>query len=130
MPALVRRTLPGNDEPVTDYAPELERITARARSGDRIVLGTLKETGRRLGQAVSVVADLVDPRVVVLGGAFATLSPWLLPAAEAELSTRALIVSEAGTRIVVSKLEPGSAAAGGAALALDRLEAGHLPTPS
>ena len=127
LPALVRRALPGDDDPVTDYAPELERMIARARSGDHIVLGTLKDAGRRLGQAVSVLADLVDPRVVVLGGAFATLSPWLLPAAEAELSTRALPAGEAGTRIVVSKLEPGSAAAGGAALVLDRLEAGHLP---
>jgi predicted NBD/HSP70 family sugar kinase len=127
LPALVRSAFPGDDDPITDYAPEIERLSALARAGDRIVLGALADGGRRLGQAVSVLTDLVDPQAVILGGTFATLSPWLLPAAGAEARSRALTAGETGTEIVVSTLEPGSAAAGGAALTLDRLEAGQLP---
>jgi predicted NBD/HSP70 family sugar kinase len=95
-------------------------------------VATLTEAGRRLGHAVSVLADLLDPRVVVLGGTLATLAPWLLPAAEAEVKTRAVAqtpgVGEAG-RVVVSTLGDGAVAAGGAALVLDRLESGELPAP-
>lgn len=130
LPALVRATLFDTDEPITDYAPEIERIIALAGSGSPVVRAALAEAGRRLGQAVSVLADLVDPQVVVLGGAFAPLSAWLLPAAEAEARSRALTAGETAVEIVVSTLEPGSAAAGGAALALDRLENGHLPASS
>jgi predicted NBD/HSP70 family sugar kinase len=131
LPALVRAALPDTDAdgPVTDFAPELERMAALARSGDEAAGTALTEAGSRLGQAVSVLADVLDPRVVVLGGAFATLSDWLLPAVEAEVKARAVAPGEAG-HVAVSTLEPGSAATGGAALALDRLEAGHLPVPA
>ena len=128
LPALIRAALPDAeaDGAVTDFAPELERMTALARSGDDVVVRALADAGSRLGHAVSVLTDLLDPRVVVLGGAFATLSPWLLPAVEAEVKARAVAPGDTG-RVVVATPEGGSAAAGGAALALDRLEAGHLP---
>jgi predicted NBD/HSP70 family sugar kinase len=128
LPALIRDALPDTaaDGPITDYAPEIERMAALAGAGDEVALAALGEAGRRLGHAVSVLADLLDPRVVVLGGAFATLSRWLLPAIEAEVKDRALAPDEAG-RVVVSTLDPGAIAAGGATLVLDRLEEGHLP---
>ena len=128
LPALIRAALPDTeaDGAVTDFAPELERMTALARSGDEVVVRALADGGSRLGHAVSVRTDLLDPRVVVLGGAFATLSPWLLPAVEAEVKARAVAPGDTG-RVVAATPEDGSAAAGGAALALDRLEAGHLP---
>ncbi len=128
LPALIRAALPDAeaDGAVTDFAPELERITALARSGDERAVRALADGGSRLGHAVSVLTDLLDPRVVVLGGAFATLSPWLLPAVEAEVKARAVAPGDTG-RVVAATPEGGSAAAGGAALALDRLEAGHLP---
>jgi predicted NBD/HSP70 family sugar kinase len=128
--ALIRRALPDPDAdgPITDYAPELDRLAALAGAGDGTVVGAFAEAGRRLGQAVSVLTDLLDPRVVVLGGVFADLAPWLLPAAEAEVKARAVVPGEPG-RVVVSTLGPGAVAAGGAALALDRLEAGELPAP-
>ncbi|GGL14266.1 ROK family transcriptional regulator [Mangrovihabitans endophyticus] len=127
LPALVRTALPDTeaDGPITDYAPEIDRMAALA-AGDATVSGALAEAGRRIGHAVSVLADLLDPRVVVLGGAFTPLAPWLLPAVEAEVKARATAPEQTG-RIVVSTLDPGAVAAGGAALALDRLEAGHLP---
>ena len=76
-----------------------------------------------------MLAELLDPQVVVLGGSFATLAPWLLPALQAELAARAP-GDEPGCRVTVSTLHPDGAALGGAMLALDRLEAGKLPAPA
>ncbi|MEU8614295.1 ROK family protein, partial [Actinoplanes sp. NPDC048791] len=127
---LVRRALPDTapDGPIVDFAPELERITALAGNGDAHVVKALTETGTLLGRGVAMLAELLDPQVVVLGGSFATLAPWLLPAVETELASRA--PGEIGCRVTASTLHPDGAALGGAMLALDRLEAGKLPAPA
>lgn len=132
LPALVRRALPDTvgDGPVTDFAPELERITALAGNGDAHVTAALAETGRLLGRGVSMLAELLDPQVVVLGGSFAALARWLLPAVEAELASRATVPGDPGCRVTASTLHPDAAALGGAMLALDRLEDGKLPAPA
>ena len=129
LPALVRRALPDTeaDGTIVDYTPEIERMVALAGAGDATVTRALAEAGGHLGQAVSVLVDLLDPQVVVLGGSFAALGPWLLPAVEAEVKSRAVAPGESGCRIVVSTLHPDATALGGAALTLDRLEAGQLP---
>jgi predicted NBD/HSP70 family sugar kinase len=130
LPALVRRTLPdtAQDGPIVDFAPELDRITALAANGDAHVVKALTEIGTLLGRGVAMLAELLDPQVVVLGGSFASLAPWLLPAVETELASRA--PGEIGCRVTASTLHPDGAALGGAMLALDRLEAGKLPAPA
>jgi predicted NBD/HSP70 family sugar kinase len=128
LPALVRTALPDAGAATADFAPELERIAVLAGGGDAAAGTALAEAGRRLGHAVSVLADVLDPRVVVLGGSFTPLAPWLLPAVEAELKSRA--VAPGDTAVVASTLGGDAVAAGGAALVLDRLEAGELPAPA
>jgi predicted NBD/HSP70 family sugar kinase len=128
LPALIRAALPDAEAPITDHAHELERLTVLAGAGDPVAGQALAEAGRRLGHAVSVLSDLLDPRVVVLGGTFATLAPWLLPAVEAEVKSRAVVPGETG-RVVASTQGTGAIATGGAALVLDRLEDGELPAP-
>ncbi|MFI2713511.1 ROK family protein [Micromonospora sp. NPDC018662] len=126
--AVVRRVLPdaAQDGPVTDYLPEIERIQALARAGDEPVRAGLTEIGRQLGHAVSVLVDLLDPEVVVVGGHLATLAPWLLPAARAEVAARTL-APPGGVRLEPSTLGSAASALGGATAALATVEAGQLP---
>jgi predicted NBD/HSP70 family sugar kinase len=77
---------------------------------------------------VATLANLLNPDVVVLGGYFVPLAPWLIPAAEAELRARSIAPEAGGTRIVASTLDLGAAAAGGAARVLDAIDSGRLPT--
>ncbi|MER5454462.1 ROK family transcriptional regulator [Micromonospora sp. NPDC002389] len=129
LPAVVRRLLPDAeaDGPVTDYLPELTRIVALARQDDPTVCNGLAETGRHLGRGVAVLADLLNPEAVVLGDHFATLAPWLLPAARSELAARAHAPGAGGVRLDASTLDT-AAALGGATAALAAVEAGRLPT--
>ncbi|MEU8263788.1 ROK family transcriptional regulator [Micromonospora sp. NPDC048999] len=126
--AVVRRVLPDAAQhgPVVDYLPELDQIQALAGSGDDVVLTGLAEVGRRLGHGVSILANLLDPQVVVVGGHLAALAPWLLPAARAELAARTLAAG--GCRLEASDLGSAATALGGATAALATVEAGRLPT--
>lgn len=127
--ALVRRALPdtADERPPVDFAPDLEEVVRRARAQDGTTHKALTDAGQWVGHAVSVLANLVNPEVIVLGGHFVPLAPWLLPAAEAELAERTVAPHAGGARLVVSTLGPAAAAMGGAARVLDDVDAGNLP---
>ncbi|GIF73023.1 ROK family transcriptional regulator [Asanoa siamensis] len=119
LPALFRAALP-TDETPADWGAGVERLVTLARTGDAIAVAALAAAGARLGDAVRALADVLDPSVVLLGGALTPLAPWLVPAATARLDDRHVVVA-------ASTVEPHAVALGGAALALGRLEAGALP---
>jgi predicted NBD/HSP70 family sugar kinase len=128
--ALIARTLPdATSATATELEPEVDEVVRRAKSGDPEVLDALAETGRHLGHGIAIVANLLNPEVVVLGGYFVPLAQWLIPAAEAELRARSVAPEAGGTRIVASSLDLGAAATGGAARVLDAIDSGRLPTP-
>ncbi|MFI6230413.1 ROK family protein [Micromonospora echinospora] len=132
LPAVVRRLLPDvkSDGAVTDFAPEIERIQALARAEDRSALAGLADLGRHLGHGAAVLADLLNPEAVLVGGHFAALAPWLLPAARTELTRRTLAPDAGGCRLEASTLGAEAAALGGATASLAAVEAGRLPTPT
>jgi predicted NBD/HSP70 family sugar kinase len=127
--ALIARTLPDSthDGKLTDLEPEIEEVVRRAKAQNPAVLKALAEIGRHLGHGISTIANLMNPEVVVLGGYFVRLAPWLLPAAEEELRERSIAPGGGGTRIVASTLDHGAAATGGAARILETIDSGVLP---
>ncbi len=123
--ALIAAAMP-DAGPVSDLEPEVAEVVRRARSGDKTTLDALDEAGRAIGHGVAILSNLIDPEVVVLGGYFVPLSPWLLPAATAELAARSVEPDHAA-QIAASVLGHGAAATGGAATILDHVDAGYLP---
>jgi predicted NBD/HSP70 family sugar kinase len=132
IPALIRRALPEADSGPrrSDLAPDLQEIQRRAKANDPSTVEALAETGRWLGYGAALLTNLLNPDVIILGGRFAPLAPWLLASAEAALTARAVAPHAGGCRIVASTLGAGSAALGAAARVLDQIDAGHLPEPS
>ncbi|MFI9248906.1 ROK family protein [Streptomyces sp. NPDC053069] len=63
-------------------------LAGRAEQGDDNVRAALRDAGTALGIALTGAVNLLDPETVVLGGALAGLSPWLLPSLETELAGR------------------------------------------
>jgi predicted NBD/HSP70 family sugar kinase len=126
---LVRRALPAFDpESLSDLTPAVEQVTTLARAGDAEVLAALRDTGCHLGQGLALLANLVNPEVIVLGDHYAALAEWILPAASAELARNTLAPSAGGARLAVSTLGLHAAALGGAVSHLDRVDTGTLPT--
>jgi predicted NBD/HSP70 family sugar kinase len=124
--ALVRRL--GGAETV-DLDPEVDDVVRRARAGEPEVLAALRDLGRHLGYGVSILTNVVNPEVVVLGGYFVSLAPWVMPAAEAEMRARTAAPDGGGCRLTTSTLGQNAAATGGVASILDTVDSGRLPAP-
>jgi predicted NBD/HSP70 family sugar kinase len=106
---------------------EIEEVVRLARAADPGTLTTLEAVGRNLGKGVAIVANLLNPEVVILGGYYVPLAPWLLPAVHAELADRVIAAEAGGCQVVASTLGHDAAALGGAARVLDSVDSGRLP---
>lgn len=72
----------------------------------------LDDTGRALGIALAAVVNLLDLPDIVLGGVYARLAAWLMPALQAELARR--VVRPTPPAVHVSALGPYAAVRGAA----------------
>ncbi|MGW3072722.1 MULTISPECIES: ROK family transcriptional regulator [unclassified Kitasatospora] len=79
-------------------------LADRAGAGDTAALAALAGAGAALGTAAAGAVNLLDPAEVVLGGGYARLAPWLLPAMRAELTARVAVRPWSGDRLTVSRL--------------------------
>lgn len=93
-------------------------ITARhvveaALSGDQLAQEVLAESGRRLGAALAIIVDLLNPEIIALGSVYLRARRWLEPHLLPVLEAEALPGSLAVCKVVPSALgeEIGSHAA-------------------
>ncbi|GAA2784007.1 ROK family transcriptional regulator [Kitasatospora paracochleata] len=66
-------------------------LAERATAGDPATLGALEGAGQAMGLALASAVNLIDPDGLVLGGAYAELAAWLLPAIRTELAARVTV---------------------------------------
>lgn len=123
--ALLRLAGRDPDGAVTASDPHgpVDELIAAARAGEQQVLDGLEEAGRWLGQGLAAAASVLNPSVVVLGGLYAGLAPWLVAPVEAELKERLIGWSDAPLPVRGSALGTVGPVRGGAGLALRRLVA-------
>ncbi len=96
-------------------------VALAAAEGDGLALAALAEAGRRLGQVLAGLANLLNPDgVVITGGASESLE-LMRPALEEELARRAFAIAIARLRIVRGELGDDAGIIGAAELARQRL---------
>jgi predicted NBD/HSP70 family sugar kinase len=119
--ALLRLAADAGD-PVHDHARDIDErldlLLSRARAGDERTLQAFAQVGRALGHGASMLVNLVNPRVLVLGGYFARIGEFLRDAVGAELAARVVAPDLGGCRITLSRLGLTAAATGAAHAAL------------
>ncbi|GAA2758487.1 ROK family protein [Actinopolymorpha rutila] len=115
--ALLDLAAPPND-PVhrhdLDLDERLDLLLDRARNGDERTLTAFDRVGRALGHGASMLVNLTNPRVLVLGGYFARLGEFLRPVVESELAARVVAPDAGGVRVTLSRLGLAAAATGAA----------------
>lgn len=107
---------------VQQHQGDLTRITVDevfqgARAGDGLCVSVIRDTARYIGMAVSNVAAILDPQVIVLGGVIASAGDLLIEPIRLEYSRRLSHARADRVEIALSPLGPEAAAIGAARLA-------------
>jgi predicted NBD/HSP70 family sugar kinase len=103
--------------PEAKVGPVIERATAK----DPVALEGLRQNARWLGIGLATLVNIFNPQVVVLGGFFRDIGPWVLPLAEQTMREYAIAPDAGGCRVVCSSLGFSAAALGGAIFAAERV---------
>ncbi len=113
------------DDPVRDPSLDVEQrlagITRRAEAGDARTLAALKDVGTWLGIGGAILVNILNPDVLVLGGYFAVLGPWLKEPLEKAIQDRVIAPDGGGCRVIRSELGFAAAVRGGAQISLDQV---------
>lgn len=108
-------------DPELDLEARLEELNRRAESGDDRTLAALHQVAHGLGAGVAMLANVLNPGVVVLSGYFAEVGHWLQDIVEAELAAGVLAPDAGGTTVALSTLGFTAAVRGGAIVALEHV---------
>ncbi len=81
-----------------------EQIVALARSGDPRAIRLLEDAGRALGVALAAIVDILNPRLVVIGGGLAAAGTLLLVPARSAIRQWAQPIAGRQVRVVRSSL--------------------------
>jgi predicted NBD/HSP70 family sugar kinase len=100
---------------------EVDAVMEEARSGSTVALGAFAAVGRWLGLGLAGLVNIFNPRLVVLGGLFGRIHPFVGGALEAELDRRALPGPRALVRVVPARLGVDAPLLGAAELAFEPL---------
>ena len=115
--SILRRLAGGDPDEVNG-----ELVTQAAKQGDGAATGILAEVGRRLGQGIAGLVNVLDPQVVVVGGGAIVAGDLLLdPARAAFLDAVEGPEFRPRVPIVPAELGNDAGAVGAATLALEEL---------
>ena len=124
----VRDTLKGFSgySPLRIAVEDIEKITkesllAALEAGDKIVHEEMRKAGIWIGVAIANMANVVNPRLIVLGGGVIETFPMILDAVRSTVMERALIPVARGMTITRSPLSWRAGLIGAQVLVMDQL---------
>jgi predicted NBD/HSP70 family sugar kinase len=123
------------DEAGGDPVDAARAVADRAATDPGVRAG-LADVADRLAAGVGLLVNVLDPDMVVLGGSFVPLGPWLLPVVEETLADAVLSApattgdARHGCRIELSRLGLQAAATGAAAEVVGEVYAGRIGLPA
>jgi predicted NBD/HSP70 family sugar kinase len=82
----------------------VESVVAAAAAGDPAALEALAHVGRWLGIGLGALVNILNPRMVVLGGVHARMYPVISEVVDAEVARRSLAAPRAEVRIAPARL--------------------------
>jgi predicted NBD/HSP70 family sugar kinase len=106
-------------DPTLDVEQRLREVVRRAEAGEPRTLAALEQVGTWLGIGTATLVSVLDPGLVVLGGYFSALGPWLLDPMRRELRARTIGHEGAPTEVEVSALGVSAAVRGAAQMSLE-----------
>jgi len=122
----VRRSIEADpDNVLTKHVNgDLDKLTFNqvvdcALQGDQLCRSALEEVGKNLGTGIADLANIFNPEMVVIGGAFSYGQEILLPVLEDTLSTETLPAVKKDLRVIFSEHGADACVLGAIAVVLD-----------
>lgn len=112
---------------------EVDAVLRDAASGSPAAINALNNVGRWLGVGLAGLVNVLNPELIVLGGQFGRIHPFVITPLRAELDRMALEASREIVRVVPATLGVDAPLLGAAELAFEPLladPAAWAPTPS
>ena len=107
----------------------VNRIVAEAASGDPSAITAVEHVGRWVGIGLSGLVNAFNPNVIVLGGLFARLYPFIEPVVRAELELRATAAAREGLALRPGRYGADGPLYGAAELAFEAILADPTLVP-
>lgn len=114
-------------ESVLSSTPSAEEVGHAAIAGDALAQEILADSGRRLGQGLAVLLDLLNPQRIILGSIFVRCEPFLRPAMAESIRRDAMPETIASCQILPATLGESIGDFAGLAIAEMGLD-GELPS--
>lgn len=92
--------------PRPELVPQIEAkdVGRAAELGDPLALEILKKSGRYLGVGLSILIDILNPEMIIIGSIFARCRPFIQPYMEEVIRREALSISASVCQIKPSEL--------------------------
>jgi predicted NBD/HSP70 family sugar kinase len=119
IPALARVVRAAGTEVPTDHD-----VVSLVRGGDQVAVQAVRQAGRDLGEVLAALVNLVNPSVIVIGGALAAAGEGLLAGIREVVYQRSLPLATEHLHITTSRAGERAGVIGAAALAI-----GHVLSP-
>ncbi|MFI0898157.1 ROK family protein [Streptomyces sp. NPDC020983] len=96
-------------------------VIDQVRRGDSAAVGAVRTAGRVLGEAVAYATSLLNPDIIVLGGALSTIGDHLMAGVREVIYQRALPLATRQLQIVPTRYKSRAGVAGAAYLVRDHI---------
>jgi glucokinase len=96
-------------------------VVELVRAGDPAAVAAVRQAGRDVGEVVATLVNLINPSVVVIGGAMAEAGESLLAGIREVVYSRSLPLATEHLRIVTSRAGERAGVVGAAALAIEHV---------
>ncbi|MCX5386829.1 ROK family transcriptional regulator [Streptomyces sp. NBC_00083] len=106
-------------DPTVELGDRLDLLRTRARAADPRTVAAMARVADDLGLGVALLADVLNPGVVVLGGYFTHIGDLMIERVRAVVHERVMAPDAGGCEVRLSTLGFAAAARGGAYLALN-----------
>jgi len=98
---------------------EIDALLLEAAAGAPRAIAALDETGRWLGVGLSGLINILNPRLIVFGGLFQRIHPYVAAIVDAEMDRHTLHAPRRLVRVVAGSLGAEAPLVGAAELALE-----------
>jgi predicted NBD/HSP70 family sugar kinase len=96
-------------------------VVALVRAGNMLAIELVRESGRLIGEALAGAVNLLNPRVIVIGGDLAHADEHLMPGIRELVYQRSISLATRHLRIVRTRLDDHAEVAGAAMMVIDHV---------